>query len=312
MTLGPIELFLIGVALAAAGGELFVRGTVGLAERSGIPPALIAVTVAAFATSSPELVVAIDSARAGVPQIALGNALGANVVNIALVFGLALLVAPAKLTRGSPRRDLPAALALPAATALFSATGVLSRVAALGLATVFVAWLTLTVREMAARAGDVHPRPGSGGSLRRWALVALAGVAMLWAAGDAIVAGASMLAERRGWDPFVVGATLVALGTTTPELATMIVSRLKGHDEVGAGTLLGSCMFNGGLIIPVAALITPIATDLRDVAIPLGAGVVSILVLLSVRGPVAGRTHGALLVGGYLAYIALLAAGRQG
>lgn len=312
MTLGPIELFLIGVALAAAGGELFVRGTVGLAERSGIPPALIAVTVAAFATSSPELVVAIDSARADVPQIALGNALGANVVNIALVFGLALLVAPAKLTRGSPRRDLPAALALPAATALFSATGVLSRVAALGLATVFVAWLTLTVREMAARAGDVHPRPGSGGSLRRWALVALAGVAMLWAAGDAIVAGASMLAERRGWDPFVVGATLVALGTTTPELATMIVSRLKGHDEVGAGTLLGSCMFNGGLIIPVAALITPIATDLRDVAIPLGAGVVSILVLLSVRGPVAGRTHGALLVGCYLAYIALLAAGRQG
>jgi len=312
VTLGPIELFLIGVALAAAGGELFVRGTVGLAERSGIPPALIAVTVAAFATSSPELVVAIDSARAGVPQIALGNALGANVVNIALVFGLALLVAPAKLTRGSLRRDLPAALALPAATALFSATGVLSRVAALGLATVFVAWLTLTVREMAARAGDVHPRPGSGGSLRRWALVALAGVAMLWAAGDAIVAGASMLAERRGWDPFVVGATLVALGTTTPELATMIVSRLKGHDEVGAGTLLGSCMFNGGLIIPVAALITPIATDLRDVAIPLGAGVVSILVLLSVRGPVAGRTHGALLVGCYLAYIALLAAGRQG
>lgn len=310
MTLGPIELFLIGVALAAAGGELFVRGTVGLAERSGIPPALIAVTVAAFATSSPELVVAIDSARAGVPQIALGNALGANVVNLALVFGLVLLIAPTKLTRASPRRDLPAALALPAATALFSATGALSRVAALGLATVFVVWLTLTVREMAAHAGDVPPRPRRGGSLWRWVLVALAGVAMLWAAGDAIVAGASMLAKRHGWDPFVVGATLVALGTTTPELATMIVSRLKGHDEVGAGTLLGSCMFNGGLIIPVAALITPIPTDLREVAIPLGAGVVSILVLLSVRGPVAGRTHGALLVGCYAAYMAVLAAGR--
>jgi cation:H+ antiporter len=310
MTLGPLELFLIGVALAAAGGELFVRGTVGLAERSGIPPALIAVTVAAFATSGPELVVAIDSARAGVPQIALGNALGANVVNLALVFGFVLLIAPTKLTRASLRRDLPAALALPAATALFSATGVLSRVAALGLATVFVVWLALTVREMAAHAGDAPPRPRRGGSLWRWVLVALAGVAMLWAAGDAIVAGASMLAERDGGDPFVVGATLVALGTTTPELATMIVSRLKGHDEVGAGTLLGSCMFNGGLIIPVAALITPIPTDLRDVAMPLGAGVVSILVLLSVRGPVAGRTHGALLVGCYLVYLALLAAGR--
>ena len=167
MTLGPIELFLIGVALAAAGGELFVRGTVGLAERSGIPPALIAVTVAAFATSSPELVVAIDSARAGVPQIALGNALGANVVNLALVFGLVLLIAPTKLTRASLRRDLPAALALPAATALFSATGVLSRVAALGLATVFVVWLALTVREMAAHAGDAPPRPRRGGSLWR-------------------------------------------------------------------------------------------------------------------------------------------------
>ena len=118
MTLGPLELFLIGVALAAAGGELFVRGTVGLAERSGIPPALIAVTVAAFATSSPELVVAIDSARAGVPQIALGNALGANVVNLALVFGLVLLIAPTKLTRASLARDLRAALALRAATVL--------------------------------------------------------------------------------------------------------------------------------------------------------------------------------------------------
>ena len=310
MTLGPIELFLIGVALAAAGGERFVRGTVGLAQRSGIPPALIAVTIAAFATSSPEFVVAIDSARAGVPQIALGNALGANVVNVALVFGLALLIAPATLTRAGLRRDLPAALALPAATALFSATGVLSRVAALGLATVFVVWLWFTVREMARHAGEAAAPRRSGGSLWQHTLVAVAGVGMLWAAGDAIVAGATTLAERHGWDPFVVGATLVALGTTTPEAATVIVSRLKGHQEVGAGTLLGSCLFNGGLIVPVAALIAPIPTELRDVAIPLGAGMVSILVLLSVRGPVAGRTHGALLVGCYLAYIALIAAGR--
>lgn len=308
MTPGPVELFLIGAALAAAGGELFVRGTVGLASRSGIPPALIAVTVAAFATSSPELVVAIDSARAGVPQIALGNALGANVVNVALVLGLALLVGPARLTRTGLRRDLPAALALPAATALFAAAGVLSRAAASALAAIFAVWLWLTVREMATHARESEPAARAG-SIATSVLLALAGVAMLWAAGDAIVAGATTLAERRGWDPFVVGATLVALGTTTPELATVIVSRLKGHGDVGTGTLLGSSMFNGGLIVPVAAAIAPIPTSLTAVAAPLGAAVVSILVLLSVRGPVAGRMHGALLVACYAAYVALLAAG---
>lgn len=311
MTPGPVELFLIGAALAAAGGELFVRGTVGLATRSGMPPALIAVTVAAFATSSPEFVVAIDAARAGVPQIALGNALGANVVNIALVFGLALLIAPARLTRAGLSRDLPAALALPAATALFAATGTQSRVAAAALATIFAAWLWLTVREMARHARESEP-PGRKGSLLVAVLAALAGVAMPRGAGDAIVAGSTTLAARHGWDPFVVGATLVAFGTTTPELATVIVARLKGHDEVGAGTLLGSSLFNGGLIVPVAAAIAPIPATLAGVAVPLGAAVVSILVLLSVRGPVAGRAHGAMLVACYAAYLALLAAGQTG
>ena len=308
MTPGPVELFLIGVALAAAGGELFVRGTVGLAQRFAVPPALVAVTVAAFATSSPELVVAIDAARAGVPRIALGNALGANVVNIALVFGLALLVAPLRLSRAGLGRDLPAAIALPLATALFAATGMLSRTAAAVLFALFCLWLALTLRDMHGHATRSAMPAGAGSTLGS-ALVGLAGAAMLWAAGDAIVAGATSLAERHGWDPFVVGATLVALGTTTPELATVIVSRWKGHDDVGAGTLLGSNLFNGGVIVPVAAAIAPVPTSLAELAIPLGAALVSILLLVSARHAVAGRARGALLVACYAAYVALLARG---
>ncbi|CAG0955311.1 Inner membrane protein YrbG [Burkholderiales bacterium] len=308
MTPGPIELLLIGVALAAAGGELFVRGTVGLAERYGLPPALVAVTVAAFATSSPELAVAIDAARAGVPQIALGNALGANVVNVALVFGLALLVAPIRLSRAGLGRDLPAAIVLPLATALFAATGTISRTAAAVLFAIFCTWLALTIRDMRGHAEKSGPPPVGRNALRS-ALVALAGGAMLWGAGGAIVAGASALAERHGWDPFVVGATLVALGTTTPELATMIVARWKGHDDVGAGTLLGSNLFNGGVIVPVAAAFAPIPTDLAELAIPLGAALVAILLLVSARSAEVGRARGALLVACYAAYVAVLALG---
>jgi cation:H+ antiporter len=304
LTLGPVELFLIGVCLAAAGGELFVRGTVGLAERSGVPSALVAVTVAAFATSSPELVVAIDAARAGLPQIALGNALGANVVNVALVFGLAALVAPLRLSRAGLRRDLPATIVLPLATALFAATGTLSSTAAAALFALFCAWLALTIRDMRGQAGNSVR--SNGGSALRSGLVGLAGVAMLWGAGDAMVAGANTLVERHGWDPFVVGATLVALGTTTPELATVIVARWKGHDDVGIGTLLGSNLFNGGVVVPVAAAIAATPTSLAELALPLGTALVSILFLVSAPHGVAGRVRGALLVVCYASYAALL------
>ena len=308
MNLGPFESMLLGALLAAAGGELFVRGTVGIAHRLSIPPALIATTLAAFATSSPELVVAIRSALAGTPQIALGNVLGANLVDIALVLGLSLAIAPSPISRVGLGRDLPAAVALPVLTMAFAAIGGLGRIAALVLLAVFGVWFARTLLDMrdAARApGDGNPP--SNGALPAVAGVLL-GVAMLIGAGDALVTGARGLSARHGWDPFVVGATLVALGTTAPELATVIVARLKGEDGVGLGTLLGSLVFNGGLIVPAAALISPIDASVAAITIPAAGAIAAVAFLLIVRASVLGRGHGLVLLAIYaLSVVALFA-----
>jgi cation:H+ antiporter len=137
----------------------------------------------------------------------------------------------------------------------------------------------------------------------------VAGVALLLVAGEAFVAGAVGLADRFGWDRFVVGATLVALGTTIPELATSVIAKLRGHDEIGLGTLLGSCIFNGAFIVPAAALITPPAVAFYEVAIALGAGVALVIAALPIRERTLGRRRGVLLLAVYAAYVAALAFG---
>lgn len=133
--------FFIGVLCAAIGGELFVRGIVGMAHWARIAPAIVAATVAAFATSSPELSVAINAASAGQPAIALGDALGSNVVNIALILGMVLLIAEMRSSRDSLRRDFPTALVVPGVMAILLLDGLLSRLDAVLMLGLFLLWL---------------------------------------------------------------------------------------------------------------------------------------------------------------------------
>jgi cation:H+ antiporter len=138
---------LIGVASAALCGEFFVKGAVGLARRAGVSPGIVAVTVAAFATSSPELSVSVNAALAGTPEIALGDALGSNVVNVALVLGSALAIAATRSARDALRRDFLFALAVPLATMVLAADGVLSCLEGLGLSLGFLFWPGAAVDE---------------------------------------------------------------------------------------------------------------------------------------------------------------------
>ncbi len=303
-----LALMALGALCAGLGGEAFVRGAVRLAAILHVRPALIGVTLAAFATSAPETIVGVGAALRGAPEIALGNALGANVLNLGLALGLSLLIGPSAV--GEPRinRDLAAALAVPLLTAALLADGTLGRIDAAALALLFGAWLYRVLRDAHEGAPTAIPMPArrTGEAL---ALLAV-GIALLVAAGETFVAGALRLGERQGWDLFVVGATLVALGTTLPELATSITAKLRGQDEVGLGTILGSCVFNGAAIVPAAAFISPPRAAFAEVALTLGAAIVLAIAALPFGRPRLGRARGLVLVALYLGYVVLLLTAR--
>jgi cation:H+ antiporter len=259
--LSPYLALLLGVACAGLGGDLFVRGVVAFSRRARVSAGIIGATLAAFATSSPELSVAIGSASAGSPEISLGDVLGSNVVNVALVLGVAVAISAIHPGWSSLRRDFPVAVVAPLLLGVLMLDGRLSRGEAALLLTVFGGWLWVSLREaVRQRRGSRHEGPVPG--LGRIAAEGLGGLALLIVAGRLIVIGARGIAVELGIDEFVIGATAVAVGTSVPELATVTVAQLRGHAEVSLGTVLGSNIFNTLFIVGVAGAIHPISVTL--------------------------------------------------
>lgn len=305
--IGSAGLLLLGMVLAGFGGELFVRGLVSLAAWWRVPPGVIGATVAAFATSSPELSVAVNSALEGRPEIALGDVLGSNVVNVALVLGIALTFASILVGRGTVIRDYPAALMAPILVGVLALDGTLGVVDGAVLLLVFTAWLIQSA--MAAR----RVRDATESVLMersRLSVVAslVVGLALLIVAGRIIVAGAVGISSALGWDGFVVGAIVVALGTSAPELATMIAARLRRHDEVAVGTILGSNIFNTMLIVGTAAVIEPITVEGFETDVGIIASILVILLIIPARGGLLARWRSMPLIGTYAVVVLLLAA----
>lgn len=298
-------ILIFGIVCAGFGGELFVRGSVGLAQWARISPGIIGATVAAFATSSPELSVAVNSALTGKPQISLGDALGSNVVNVALILALALLISGIKSPRGSITRDFPTALAVPVIMVVLAIDGLISRFDGILMMTLFFVWLALTVvearqqRNAAAKVLGEH-------NFKMIVIFCTVGLGFLIAAGRLIVSGASGIAVSFGITEFVIGATVVAVGTSVPELATTVIAKLRGHDEVSLGTILGSNIFNGLFIVSVAALIHPIAVAWDAVAVALVFGLLAVLLTYPSQDGMIERSRGIfllLLYAGYLKFV---------
>lgn len=290
------------IPIAALGGEAFLKGVLGLAAWLRLPKMLVATTLAAFATSSPELTVSTMAALAGEPAIGLGNALGSNVVNVALILGLALMFGTLTASFGQIRRDFLLAVAAPLLTMFFATDGVITRIEGATLLGIFAAWLALTAWQALE-----HRRRTSGGEVSAenpWKAIGLAltGFACMIVAGRFFVSGAGGIASTLGVHPYVIGATVVALGTTVPEMMTTVLSRIRGHDDVGLGTLLGSNLFNGLGIVGVAATIHPIRAPFSEVAIALGFGVFAMLLMVPVRGELS-RLRGVVLLAAYAAYV---------
>lgn len=295
-------ILVLGLAAAGFGGEMFVRGAVGLAAWARIPAGIIGATIAAFATSAPELAVSVNASLEGKPHIALGDALGSNVANIGLVLGVALVFAALKAPRDSIKRDFPVAILAPLLTGLLVLDGELSRIDGAIMLFAFSVWIVavvIEVRKQRSMAEEVL------GDRNRLSIVVsvVVGLGLLVFAGRAIVWGAKGIATSFGLEEFVIGATVVAIGTSFPELATVIISKLRGHEEIGLGTILGSNIFNNFWIVSVATLIRPMENlPLRELAIGLGFGVMTIALTFPGRGGMIGRRRGMMLLILYLAY----------
>ncbi len=295
----------VGVACAVLGGDLFVRGVVSLAAWWRVPAGIIGATVAALATSSPELSVAVSSALQGRPEIALGDALGSNVVNVGVVLGLALAFGSIAVTEGTLVRDIPMGLAAPAVLGLLALDGTVGRLDATVLLVVFLGWLTQSALA-ARRARDSVLAVLEERTHRSVVISVVLGLGLLVVAGRLIVVGAVGVSEALGWDGFVVGAVLVALGTSTPEIATMLAARVRGHDEVGVGTVLGSNIFNTLLIVAVAALISPIEFARAEVAVGVAVSILVVVLAIPGRPGRLDRWRSIPLLATYLAMIGFM------
>ncbi len=308
MPIASADLFVLlaAIPLAALGGEAFLRGVLGLSAWLRLPKLLVATTLAAFATSSPELTVSSMAALAGKPEIGLGDALGSNVVNIALILGLALLFGALSTRFAEIRRDFLLALATPVLTLFLALDGMLSRAEGALLLALFAAWLTLAARQAIAHRRAIQATAQTDtqaiGQPLSTVLYLIAGLACLILAGRLFVTGASGIAVALGVHAYVIGALVVAIGTSLPELVTTLLARLRGHDDVGLGTLLGSNLFNGLAIVGVAAAIHPIQAPVGEITAALVIGVLSVLLILP-RAGVIPRWRGGILLLAYAAFV---------
>lgn len=304
------------IPLAALGGAAFLRGVLGVAAGLRVPQVLVATTLAAFATSAPEMAVSSLAALAGQPEIGLGDALGSNVANVGLILGGALLFGPMTADARSLRRDFALALLVPVLTLLLAADGELSRADGLWLLALFAAWAVLVAREAgehrrngsrAAAMGDTTGAPAGDAPASHPGVALLylvVGMAALSGSGRLFVTGASSVAVASGLSPYVVGLRVVAVGTSLPEMTTVLLARMKGHDDIGLGTLLGSNLFNGLAIAGTAATLHPIRPPLGELGATLGFGVLTVLLMLP-RAGLLSRRRGLALLAAYAAFVAL-------
>lgn len=296
-----IVLLVVGLILAALGGDRFVRGSVGLASWLRIPPGIIGATVAAFATSSPELTVGVLAAIDGRPDLAFGDATGSNMVNLGVVVGITLLIGAISVRWREMKRELVTFVAALGFILIVGLDGRIERPEAVAMIVLFVGWL---VRIVAEARRERSRADILGDSDHRAVVIDVAlGLAMLVAAGRLIVVGGKEIGEYLGWSQFVIGTVIVAIGTSAPELVTTVVALRRGEVGVGIGTVLGSNIFNSLFIVGIAGSIQPIDVDRPLTGVALGMSVVAATVLLPGRDGRLGRSRGPLLLATYAIFV---------
>ncbi len=313
--MNPWFALLIGLVVLYFGAQALVRGGAGLALRLGLTPLVIGLTVMAFGTSSPEMVVSVQAGMTGKGAISIGNVVGSNICNIALIIGLCALVTPLNATAQVIRREVPIMIGVSVVALLMLLDGHLARWEGAVLLVGLVAYTVLTVRQAQAEtaaaalanqeyADELGPKPAAlGASL---GLVAV-GLAALIGGSHFFVQGAVRLAEAWGMSQIAIGLTIVSVGTSLPELATSLVAAVRKEGDVAIGNIVGSNIFNLLGILGLAALVRPIdATGLAwgDLGVMLAVAIAMLPIAKS--GGQVKRWEGAALLAVYVGYTAWL------
>jgi cation:H+ antiporter len=314
-----------GVVLLYFGAEWLVRGAAGLAAKLRVRPLIIGLTVVAYGTSAPELVVGIGAALTGRGGIAFGNAIGSNIANIGLILGVTALIAPPKVDGSLVRRELPVMIASALAVPLLLLDGRISRVEGAGLLLATVLYTVATVRgsrtaalstdEAALEAAEVaeEARAAVGApqthSIGRLLAIAVLGLAVLLVGGHFLVDGASATARSLGVSERLIGLTIVAVGTSVPELATSLIAARRGHSEIALGNVVGSNIFNVLLILGASGAVKPLEASLGDSRVEVGGLIVMTAAALFVmRGErKIARREGAVLLLLYVVFLVAVA-----
>jgi len=263
--LGNILLVIAGLVLLMWGADRFVHGAAAAARNLGVAPLMIGLTVVAFATSAPEILVSVVAAVQKEPGLAIGNAIGSNIVNIGLVLGVTALIRPIKLESATLRREMPALLAVSLLTVSLFLDSYLSHIDGVVMLTglvIVMVWLARLGLRSAANdpiKRDFEAEIPSDVSMRMAVVWLLIGLGTLLVGADLLVDGAIGIAQILGISEVVIGILVVALGTSLPELAVSLASALKGEYGLAIGNIVGSNIFNLLAVIGVAAAIEPSA-----------------------------------------------------
>lgn len=308
---------LAGLALLVWSADRFVESSAATAGHFGMPPLLIGMVVVGFGTSAPEMVVSALAASQGNPGLALGNAYGSNITNIALILGITAVIAPIAVHSQVMRKELPilALVTLAAAWLLFD--GELSRLDAAGLLVLFALLLGWSIWSGMRKTDDAfatemdaelaaHPMP-----IRKAILWLVVGLVLLIISSRVLVWGAVDLATRFGVSDLVIGLTIVAIGTSLPELASSIIAARKGEHDLALGNILGSNLFNTLAVVGIAGSIAPMAVAnevlIRDIPVMVGLTLALFVLGYGFRGPGRiNRVEGAGLLAVFVGYTVYL------
>lgn len=303
----PLIVVLLGLAALLWSADRFVGAAAATAHRAGMSTLLVGMTVVALGTSAPEMVVAVIASLDGIPDLATGNALGSNIANIGLVLAVTALVVPIPVRFSIVRRELPLLLGATGLAGYALANGILGRFDALFLLLLLIFSLWWLFRADTPDAPDAGAGEIPDMSLPRALMWLAATLLVLAAASRAVVWGASELARDLGVSELAIGLTVVAIGTSLPELVACVASALKRHADIAIGNVIGSNLFNLLIVLPIPGLLAPGPSDpaaaSRDYPAMLTLTLALGMLLLWQRHGQIGRLPGALLATGYLGYL---------
>jgi cation:H+ antiporter len=310
-----------GGVLLYFGAEWFVGGASALALALRVPQLLVGLTVVAYGTSAPEIIVGVQAAGAGHGEVALGNVIGSNVANVGLILGVVALIEPPRVDATLRRRELPVLLVSTAALPLLLLDGRVSlweACALLGVAVGYTGWMVGAARGAAALAAakadartaaeiaDAAGAPQPMGGLRAAATAAV-GLLVLLVGGHLFVDGAVSVARAVGMSDRVVGLTVVAVGTSLPELVTSVIAARRGHSDLAVGNVVGSNIFNVFLCLGAAALAGPVAASFVTLGVDLAALVImtSFAAAFIRSERVVSRREGAIVLALYVTFVVI-------